>query len=119
MYGEERVKYPLKRTGERGEGKWKRITWDEALTEVADGMLDAIEDDGPETCILEFGSGEGGVINGSTPAWRLNRLIGGTTLDGNGLTSDYNVGLYETFGKFNSFPQLTIGFTPTCCSSGT
>jgi DMSO reductase family type II enzyme molybdopterin subunit len=63
-------------------------------------MLDAIEDAGPETMILEFGSGEGGVVNGSTPAWRLNRLVGGTTLDGNGLTSDYNVGLYETFGKF-------------------
>ncbi|HEX9226104.1 MAG TPA: molybdopterin-dependent oxidoreductase, partial [Arthrobacter sp.] len=100
MYGEERLKYPLKRVGERGEGKWERISWDQALTEVANGMLDAIEDAGPETMILEFGSGEGGVVNGSTPAWRLNRLVGGTTLDGNGLTSDYNVGLYETFGKF-------------------
>ncbi|HET8944406.1 MAG TPA: molybdopterin-dependent oxidoreductase, partial [Dehalococcoidia bacterium] len=100
MYGEERLKYPLKRAGERGEGKWERISWDQALTEVANGMLDAIEEAGPETMILEFGSGEGGVVNGSTPAWRLNRLVGGTTLDGNGLTSDYNVGLYETFGKF-------------------
>jgi DMSO reductase family type II enzyme molybdopterin subunit len=100
MYGEERLKYPLKRAGARGEGKWERISWDQALTEVADGILDAIEDAGPETMILEYGNGEGGVINGSTPAWRLTRLIGGTTLDGNGLTSDYNVGLYQTFGKF-------------------
>ena len=110
MYGEERLKYPLKRTGERGSGKWKRITWDEALTEVADGMLDAIKESGPETCILEFGSGEGGVINGSTPAWRLNRLVGGTTLDGNGLTSDYNVGLYETFGKFQFVSSIDDWF---------
>jgi DMSO reductase family type II enzyme molybdopterin subunit len=101
MYGAERLKYPLKRTGERGEGKWKKITWDEALTDVADAMLDAIEESGPETILYEFGSGEGGTVNGASPAWRLMRLIGGTTLDSNGLTSDYNVGLYQTFGKFN------------------
>jgi DMSO reductase family type II enzyme molybdopterin subunit len=100
MYGEERLKYPLRRTGDRGQGKWERISWDEALTQVADSILDAIDDSGPETVMLEYGNGEGGVVNGSTPAWRLTRLIGGTTLDGNGLTSDYNVGLYQTFGKF-------------------
>ncbi|HEY5625861.1 MAG TPA: molybdopterin-dependent oxidoreductase, partial [Dehalococcoidia bacterium] len=101
MYGPERLKYPLKRTGERGEGKWQRITWDEAFTEIADATLEAIDEDGPETIIYEFGSGNGGSVNGSAPAWRLTRLIGGTTLDSNGLTSDYNVGLYQTFGKFN------------------
>jgi len=101
MYGAERLKYPLKRVGERGGGKWQRITWDEALTEIADAMVDAIEESGPETIIHEFGSGEGGMVHGSAPSWRLMRLIGGTTLDNNGLTSDYNVGLYQTFGKFS------------------
>ncbi|MDP2673403.1 MAG: molybdopterin-dependent oxidoreductase, partial [Dehalococcoidia bacterium] len=101
MYGAERLKYPLRRAGERGQGKWQRITWDDALTDIADAMLDAIQEAGPETIIYEFGSGEGGSVNGAQPAWRLMRLIGGTTLDSNGLTSDYNVGLYETFGKFN------------------
>jgi DMSO reductase family type II enzyme molybdopterin subunit len=100
MYGAERLKYPLKRAGERGEGKWQRITWDEALTEIADAMLNAIEESGPETIIYEFGSGEGGSVNGPQPAWRLMRQIGGTTLDSNGLTSDFNVGIYQTFGKF-------------------
>jgi DMSO reductase family type II enzyme molybdopterin subunit len=100
MYGAERLKYPLKRAGERGEGKWQRISWDQALEEIADAMLDAIEESGPETIIHEFGAGEGGILNGATPAWRLMRLIGGTTLDSNGLTSDFNVGLYQTFGKF-------------------
>ncbi|MEK7248733.1 MAG: molybdopterin-dependent oxidoreductase, partial [Chloroflexota bacterium] len=57
MYGAERLKYPLKRAGERGEGKWQRLSWDQALTEVADAMLDAVEESGPETIIYEFGSG--------------------------------------------------------------
>jgi nitrate reductase alpha subunit len=39
---EHRVTHPLKRTGERGEGKWKRVTWDEALTEIADEVIDEV-----------------------------------------------------------------------------
>jgi DMSO reductase family type II enzyme molybdopterin subunit len=100
MYGSERLLYPLKRVGERGSGRWKRISWDQALTEVADGLLDAIQEGGPESIIFEFGSGEGGTVNGSVPAWRLIRLMGGTTLDNNALTTDYNFGLGATFGKY-------------------
>ncbi len=36
LYNADRVKYPLKRNGDRGSGQWKRITWDAALTEIAD-----------------------------------------------------------------------------------
>ncbi len=35
LYHPERLKYPMKRMGERGEGKWQRISWDEALNTVA------------------------------------------------------------------------------------
>ena len=100
MYGAERITYPMKRAGERGEGKWQRVSWDEALTIVADGVLDAIESHGPESIINDFGTGEGGIVHGAIPSWRLVRLLGGTVLDNNALTSDFNVGLYETFGKF-------------------
>jgi anaerobic selenocysteine-containing dehydrogenase len=37
-YDPERILHPLKRVGERGEGKWKRISWDEALEEVGAKM---------------------------------------------------------------------------------
>ena len=40
MYGPQRVLYPMKRVGERGEGKWERITWDQALDEIADKFID-------------------------------------------------------------------------------
>ncbi len=38
IYDPERILYPLKRVGKRGEGKWKRITWDEALDEIGAKM---------------------------------------------------------------------------------
>lgn len=38
QYHPERLLYPLKRIGKRGEGKWKRISWDEALDEIADRL---------------------------------------------------------------------------------
>ncbi|MCI0394253.1 MAG: molybdopterin-dependent oxidoreductase [Chloroflexi bacterium] len=40
-YDPERILYPLKRVGARGEGRWKRITWDEALDEIAAKMRES------------------------------------------------------------------------------
>jgi len=45
LYHPERLLYPMKRVGARGEGKWKRVTWDEALDEIA-GKLKAIRESG-------------------------------------------------------------------------
>ena len=47
---------PLKRVGERGQGKWQRLTWDEALTEVADAMIDTLVTDGPEAIVQGGGT---------------------------------------------------------------
>ena len=49
LYSPDRLKYPLKRAGARGEGKWERISWDEALTIVADSFNRIKEDNGVES----------------------------------------------------------------------
>jgi len=49
VYSPQRLKYPLIRTGARGEGKWRRATWDEALTLIAEKLLDNVYNYGPDT----------------------------------------------------------------------
>ena len=48
LYHPERLLYPLKRVGKRGEGKWKRISWDEALDEIASKLKAVRESGKPE-----------------------------------------------------------------------
>ncbi len=49
LYHPDQLKYPLKRAGEKGEGKWERITWDQALDEIAEKLSQLKEKYGPET----------------------------------------------------------------------
>lgn len=49
LYHPDRLKYPLKRVGERGEGKWARVSWPEAIDEISDRMLEVREKYGPLT----------------------------------------------------------------------
>ncbi len=56
MYDPTRIKYPLKRVGERGQGHWQRVSWDQALTEIADGVIDVLITDGPEVVLNAGGT---------------------------------------------------------------
>jgi len=49
LYDPERVKKPLIRTGERGEGKWKEVSWDEAYSYIAAKMQEIKDTYGPES----------------------------------------------------------------------
>ena len=49
VYHPDRLKYPVKRTGERGEGKWQRVSWDEALTAIAAQLQDIGQRYGPNS----------------------------------------------------------------------
>lgn len=57
MYAEDRLKYPMRRKGRRGEGKWERIGWDEAITEVAARLYETMLEVGPEGNYIHAGAG--------------------------------------------------------------
>src|SRR3972149_99170 len=63
LHSPERVLHPLQRAGKRGEGKWKRVSWNEAMTGIADHVLDAIQEIGPEAVIDEGTPGQGGPLS--------------------------------------------------------
>ncbi len=55
-YGEKRINYPLKRAGKRGENKWERISWDQALDEIAEKLGDLKKNHGPHCVCLATGT---------------------------------------------------------------
>ena len=57
LYHPDRLKYPLKRAGERGEGKWQRISWEEALDTIGDKLGKIRDEYGPLSIAVIFGTG--------------------------------------------------------------
>jgi anaerobic selenocysteine-containing dehydrogenase len=56
VYHPDRLKYPMKRAGKRGEGNWERITWDEALDTIAGKLQQVKRDYGAESIALGQGT---------------------------------------------------------------
>lgn len=48
VYNPGRLRHPLKRIGERGKGKWERISWEEALDRIAEKLLQCRQRHGPQ-----------------------------------------------------------------------
>jgi anaerobic selenocysteine-containing dehydrogenase len=57
LYHPDRLKFPMKRAGARGENRWDRISWDEALDTVAGRLLKIREEFGPESIVGITGTG--------------------------------------------------------------
>ena len=57
LYQADRLLHPMRRVGARGEGKWKRISWDEAITEVATRLYETMLEKGPAGNYVHMGSG--------------------------------------------------------------
>ncbi len=83
VYNPDRLKYPMKRVGARGEGKFERISWEEAYDIIATNMQRLIKEYGNESIYLNYGTGTlGGTmtrsgrreIPGRSPDELLRRL---------------------------------------------
>ena len=57
VYNPKRLKYPMRRVGARGEGKWQRISWDEAYGEIAERIQSVSDEIGPEGIWVGTGTG--------------------------------------------------------------
>ncbi|MGG4494883.1 molybdopterin-containing oxidoreductase family protein [Brevibacillus reuszeri] len=62
IYSPDRLLYPLRRVGAKGEGQFERITWDEAMDEIASRLKQNVRDHGSESVYCFQGSGNMGII---------------------------------------------------------
>ncbi len=110
MYDKSRLTVPLKRVGKRGEGKWKRISWDQALTEIADKTIDTMtaEGQGPGSIFWDLGSGMSNGCHG-IGLTRTGSVLDTPILENNTDIGDHYPGAATTMGKIvfnNSMDDL-------------
>lgn len=66
VYSPERLKYPMIREGNRGEGKFRRVSWEEAIDYIAKKLVEIKKKYGPEAVIMDSGD-----VTDRDQYWRL------------------------------------------------
>ena len=102
MYEPSRIKYPMRRVGERGSGKWQRQSWEETLTQVADTFLDVALRDGPDCIVYDHGTTNIDFGTGTGAEMRFFHLLGATMMDSWAGVGDLPMGAIQTWGHFNA-----------------
>lgn len=84
VYDPDRILYPMKRVGRRGEGKWKRISWNEALDELTAKLRKLLDEGHPEKFMFHYGRMKGSddkIIKGNfLPAYGTGTVAGHTSI---------------------------------------
>ena len=88
----DRILYPLKRAGKRGEGKWERVTWDEVLDDIAARIRKAIQEKRHNEIAYHVGRpGHEGYTNRVLQAWGVDGHNSHTNVCSSGARFGYNI----------------------------
>ena len=98
IYHKDRILYPLKSVGERGEGKWARVSWDEAMDEIGERLNKIIDEFGPESV-----SATAGAIVPYDLTRRFLNVMG---------SPNFVAGTYLCLGNTSSVNRTTMGWQP-------
>jgi DMSO reductase family type II enzyme molybdopterin subunit len=101
MYEASRVTHPLRRVGERGSGRWKRVSWNEALTETADAIIDASVKSGTGAVVYDHGTTNIDFGPDTVGEMRLFRSLNATVIDSWAGVGDMPYGAVQTWGMYN------------------
>ncbi len=107
-FAPDRLKYPMKRIGKRGEGKFKRISWEEALTEVHDKLSHIIREYGNQAIFSRIGYGKPDGSYHYVPRF-LNMIGGYLSPEGNYSSHQIDTASQYTYGD----KSYTFGSAPT------
>lgn len=98
VYHADRVLYPLKRVGPKGEARFTRVGWDEALAEIAGRWRAIVEESGAEAILPYSSAGVQGLIQMASIDRRLFGSMGCSGLDRNICGAVASAGLTATIG---------------------
>jgi len=100
VYHPDRLKYPLRRTGERGKGEFERISWDEALDTVASEMTRIKESYGNQAIYVRAGTGSQSFLHTGGQLMELLPYWGGYSRDWSG--ASYEGPLFASMANYGT-----------------
>jgi anaerobic selenocysteine-containing dehydrogenase len=105
-YSASRLMYPQRRVGAKGEGRFTRITWDEALDEIAARLQAIAAEFGPEAILPYSYGGSMGYLQGGSMDRRFFHRLGASRLDRTICSAAGGAGLIEATGfKYGTEPE--------------
>ena len=98
-YHRDRLLYPMRRVGRKGQGRFERISWDSALDEIAERLTSIIRSPAGPQAILPYSyAGTMGMLQGSSIDRRFFHAIGASKLDRTICSMAGTVGMRMTVG---------------------
>lgn len=105
-YSPERLLYPRRRVGAKGEGRFERIGWDEALDLISEQLLRTGQEHGPESILPYSYAGNMGLLNGAGMDHRFFHRLGASRLDRTICSSAGTVALTDSLGfRYGTEPE--------------
>jgi len=109
VYSPDRILHPLRRIGKKGEGRFARISWDEALDEIADRFRRVIAEHGPQAILPYSYAGNMGLLSYGSMDRRFFHALGASLLDRTICASAGAAGMKATIGKSMGFdPEAVV-----------
>src|SRR5215475_4520489 len=97
-YSSNRLLYPQRRVGAKGEGRFERITWDQALDSIAERLRSVVEEFGSEAILPYSYAGTMGFLNGGGMDRRFFHRLGASRLDRTICSAAGMVGMTQALG---------------------
>ena len=119
VYSPDRVLYPLKRVGEKGTGKFERISWDEVIDTITSQFKNIINKHCADSILPFNGSGTLGLVNGNVAGKRFFNHLGASCLDRTICSKGGRIGYKYTLGASFGADPLAIPQSRMVISWGT
>jgi anaerobic selenocysteine-containing dehydrogenase len=108
VYSPERILHPLRRTGRKGEGRFERISWDAALSEIAERFSAVVASHGAQAILPYSYAGNMGLLSYGSMDRRFFHALGASKLDRTICASAGFAGMQATIGKSMGFDPEAI-----------